>query len=150
MSEGQQQYDNSNRGAGWPVDSEVAAKTLRIKADIGGAEYYGILIRTGAKSDKAPTHNLFLHQDRAKSAIVVAIFKNDKGGGHKIAGGELTLPNGVGYWVSLFQNKSEHPQSPVLDVSFQPKEVQPPPQDGYSAPAERQPPVVPEADNIPF
>ena len=26
----------------------------------------------------------------------------------------------------------------------------PPPQDGYSAPAERQPPVVPEADNIPF
>ena len=148
MSDGQ--YDNSNRGVGWPVDLQVAAKTLRIKADIGGEEFYGILIRTGAKSDKAPTHNLFLYPDRSKTAHLIAIFRNDKGG-HKLAGGELTLPNGIGYWVSLFANKSEHPQSPVLDLSFQPKEVQQQqPQDGYSAPAEQQEPVVPEVDDIPF
>ena len=145
MSEGN--YDNTNRGAGWTIDKEVGAKTLRVKADIGGEAYYGILIRTGAKSDKAPTHNLFLHPDRSKTAHVVAIFKNDKGG-HKIAGGELTMPNGTGYWVALFVNKSDHPSSPLLDISFQEKEARPAePSNGYEAPEQ---PADTGGDGIPF
>lgn len=120
MSEGE--YDNNNRGACWPLE-----KTLSVSAEIEQRKFHGVLARTNAKSEKAPSHNLFLRADDNRHEVYcVAIFKSTKGGSEKLAGGEFSLRNGESFWVSLFRNKSEHPNSPAIDLSFQPKEAQEP------------------------
>ena len=128
-------YDNNNRGAGWPV-----AKALRVTAEIEHRKFYGALVRTGAQAERAPTHNLWLRaEDNKHEAYCVAIFRSTKEGA-KLAGGEFALRSGEEFWVSLFKNKSENPKAPVMDISFQPKT---PPDDDYGA-------KDPPDDDIPF
>ena len=76
MSDGE--YDNTNRGAGWAIPSDIARATRRITANIDGREYHGHLIRTGAKSASAPSHNLWLQaKENRNDTYCVAIFKKD-------------------------------------------------------------------------
>jgi len=113
-----QEYDNNNRGACWPIDK---AKT--VTAEIGHRKFYGALVRTNATATNAPSHNLYLRcQDKPREVYCVAIFKSDKDG-DKLAGGELTMVSSESFWVSLFKNKSEKERSPDIDLSFQPKEA---------------------------
>jgi hypothetical protein len=117
-------YDNTNRGAGWAIPDKTARATRRVNANIGGHEYRGYIIRTGAPAN-APTHNLWLQSvERRSEVYCVAIFEKE-GGGKKLAGGEITLRSGGAYWVSLFANTNENPKSPKIDISFQPKEARP-------------------------
>lgn len=113
-----QEYDNNNRGACWPVD-----KALSVRAEIDHRKFNGVLVRTNATASNAPSHNLFLRcQDKPREIYCVAIFKSDRDN-EKLAGGELTLVSGESFWVSLFKNKSDHEKSPKIDLSFQPKDA---------------------------
>lgn len=115
-------YDNNNRGACWPLE-----KTHSVQAEIEHRKFHGVLARTGAKSEKAPSHNLFLRaEDNRNEVYCVAIFRHTKSGSEKLAGGELSLLSGHSFWVALFLNKSQHPNSPAVDLSFTPKERQEP------------------------
>lgn len=117
-------YDNNNRGACWAMPPELTRTALRVTAEVGGTEFRGTLIRTGAKPP-GPANSLWLQSMANRHEVYcVAIFRK-KGGGKKLAGGELTLRNGDQYWVSLFRNDKENPKSPKVDISFQPKEAEP-------------------------
>lgn len=119
MSEG---YDNNNRGAGWKTDSSLMARTLRVTAEIEHRKFYGLLVRTGKPK---PSNELYLYSgDNRTEVYRVAIFKSEKDG-PKLAGGELTLRSGGKFWVSLFKNKSDKDNSPLVDFSFQPQDPQP-------------------------
>jgi len=112
------EFDNNNHGACWPIE-----KALSVQAEIANRKFYGVLVRTGAASTTAPTHNLYLRSpDKPREVYCVAIFKNNREG-LKLAGGEFTLNSGESFWVALFKNKSDNPKSPLIDLSFQPKEA---------------------------
>ena len=134
-----QEYDNNNRGACW-----TETKARGVTAEIANREFYGVMVRTEAKSASAPSLNLYLRcKDKPTEVYCVAIFKNDKGG-DKLAGGDFALRTGEQFWVSLFKNKSEKQNSPAFDLSFQPKD--PPP----GAQETREPEDDVPDDNIPF
>lgn len=116
-------FDNTNRGAGWAISDDIARATRRITANIDNKEFRGHLIRTGV-SDRGPSHNLWLQSvENRNETYCVAIFKK-AGGGNKLAGGEITLLSGAAFWVSVFANTSQNPKAPKIDLSFQAKEQQ--------------------------
>ena len=113
-------YDNNNRGACWPID-----KATTVTAEIGGRKFNGAMVLTKATAPNAPALNLFLRcQDKRSEVYCVALFKSDKGT-KKLAGGDFSMITGESFWVALFPNENENPNSPKFDLSFQPKEAAP-------------------------
>ena len=133
----EQEYDNTNRGGLWKT---VATSGL---VDVAGEKYYCTIARTGAQAENAPTHNIFLVHTKSREVSASVLFKSKKQN-EQLAGGDITV-EGMGYWISVFMNKSQHPKSPQLDIKF--KEKEPEPQGSY---ADAGPHEDMTDDDIPF
>lgn len=131
-------YDDNNRGAAWKIGAVSG------KAQIEGREYYLSIVATGQAK---PSHRYFLQEKNGDGVIAGVLFKDDEGK-NRHSSGSATV-DGVQYWMSVFVNKSDHPQSPAFDVSFQPKE-QRPSQQPHNSNAEFEQADAMGGDDIPF
>lgn len=129
-----EQYDNTNKGAGWPV------KAVSGSADVGGSKFYMSIVSTGVREAKKPSHNIFLTGQGPDRLLYPSVLFPCDNPEHGLASGQIKVA-GFDYWVNMYVNKSDHERAPLVDVRFKPKEQQAAPQ-GL--------PPTPADDEIPF
>ena len=127
-----EQYDNTNRGSGWLV------KAVKGKADVNGQEYYLEIIETGATAPKAPSHHMYLTNSTTRDVAAGSLWRDTKNE-KRLLQGQIAGVQNQEWWVSVFLNHSQHPNSPLLDVTFKAKEEQ-----------QAQPQAPAQEDDIPF
>ena len=148
-----QQYDNSNRGAGWP------RKAMGGTLDVGGQSFYIDLVQTGRPAP-APAYNLYATSAASRTLYGCGLFVPKPEAqaaaaaqGKKIARakGVLNLLDAGGeQWVSLWVNDPDpEGRKPLIGLTVQAKDQQPGPPMGGSQEQSTLPPP-PGDDDIPF
>jgi len=134
MADEKTPYDNTNRGALWPV------KGFRGKLNIDGSDRYVQVVATGANTEGAPAYMMIVRD--GTTASVVPVFRSKNSESKSVASAKY-----ANHWVNFFVNeKWDNPQAPTMRLWARPIEQTRDPIHDRKPSAPTPPPV----DDLPF